>query len=142
MDKNEGFGTRKTFENAVMDLAGDNPGAVVALVEMCSVGGDASGKMDWRGVLGQMESDGIRGQRVWMFYKDVCGQSPERASEILEARRSGEIARDQLGHAIDNRGAGLPPSKLGSPSAHDTCGPLPKAAPAPSGERPETGLRL
>ena len=52
----------------------------------------------------------IYGPRIWMLYKDVCGENLVKMVALLRAYQLGQLAgvtENALNHAIDNRGAGL-----------------------------------
>lgn len=61
-----------TLPQVICELSEGNPGAVRVLAEL--LGKDASGFMS---VLG-CDSKRLYGSRIWMLYKDVCGEDIER----------------------------------------------------------------
>ena len=67
--------------SAVMKLAEGNPGAIRAIAEMVEVTpkADPGNLLGGFGMLLNLDSSGIYGTRVWMLYKDVCGEDPAKA---------------------------------------------------------------
>jgi len=49
----------------------------------------------------------VYGPRIWMLYKDVCGQRIEKTLGILRAHQLGFLGKGKLIHAIDNMGEGI-----------------------------------
>lgn len=118
MDYQDGtFGRRKqrindfgmTTMDVVATLSDGNPGAVDVLCRLlnegptidpdCALGGLAN--------LLDLDSHGIYGSRIWMFYKNVCKQDLIRMVGLLRAVQLGLLEGHKLHSAIDNYGVGL-----------------------------------
>jgi hypothetical protein len=54
-----------------------------------------------------MDTHGVYGHRIWMLYKDVCGENIENMLAVLRACQLGIITDQTMNHAIDNYGDGL-----------------------------------
>jgi len=54
-----------------------------------------------------LDSSGIYGSRIWMLYKDVCGESIVNTIAVIRSHQLGFITNSELQYAIDNRGEGL-----------------------------------
>ncbi len=98
-----------TGMDATMKLAEGNPGAVTAVCEMAmKVSGidpdDAFGPF---GPILALDSLGIYGPRIWMFYKDVCGQDVTKCLALLRGVQLGFLDDAKLDHVIDHRGEGI-----------------------------------
>lgn len=54
-----------------------------------------------------MDMLGIYESRIWMLYKDVCGENLEKMLGVLRANQLGFVSSEIVNAAIDNRGAGI-----------------------------------
>lgn len=54
-----------------------------------------------------LDTHKIYAERIWMFYKDVCGQDLTKMLGVLRAVQLGLLPEREMTHAIDNRGNGL-----------------------------------
>jgi hypothetical protein len=93
------------YKDALKTMAGINPGAIAAMLEMSAEAKDA-GK-DPLSPLKSLDQAGLYGSDIWMFYKDVCQNKAGRGLEILADFESGQLPRERLHHAVRNRGDGL-----------------------------------
>jgi hypothetical protein len=97
------------IQDIVAKLSEGNPGALTVcmgiLEKAQTIDPDAamSGLMS----LLKLDSLGVYGPRIWMLYKDVCGEDLVTTLAYLRAWQLGHITREQLDHAIDNYGEGL-----------------------------------
>lgn len=98
-----------TVQSAIMKLAQGNPGALTVLMQVMeqaeridpdSFGGPVM-------VLMHLDELGFHGPRVWMLYKDVCGESVSRMMGALRAVQLGIISDNTLKAAVENYGRGL-----------------------------------
>lgn len=93
----------------IVKLAEGNPGAAVACGNMASISTD----VDPQAFAGpytplvSLDSFEIYGPRIWMLYKDVCGESTIKSLACLRAVQLGLLLRETLDYAIDNRGQGV-----------------------------------
>lgn len=96
----------------VMALSEGNPGAATVCMMVMKEGRAIDPQAALRGlhVLCDFDEFGIYGPRIWMFYKDVCGQDLAKMLAVLRAHQLGQLAgatEQAINHAIDNRGDGL-----------------------------------
>lgn len=92
-----------------MSSGGFNPGALTVLVKMIKDGQDID-RDDAFGGLGPivlMDSWGIYGEKIWMLYKDVCGEDLAKTIGIIRSCQLGMISQSQLITAIENYGDGI-----------------------------------
>ncbi len=96
-------------QSAIVKLADGNPGAAVAMMKIFQVAPevDPKGGMGGLGPILSLDTLGIYGSRIWMLYKDFCGEDAEKAVFVLRACQMGFITERELNYAIDNRGADL-----------------------------------
>lgn len=95
--------------DVVVALADGNPGATVAMLELMKSAPivDPQSACGGIGPLLNLDVNGIYGPRIWMLYKDVCGQDPARTIAVLRAYQLGMLSTEALDIAIDNYGRGI-----------------------------------
>lgn len=104
---------RIKLSDTVMDCASKmsegNPGGLSVCMQMISTGAKIDPDAFGGGVAGllAMDSLGIYGSRIWMLYKDVCGENLTKTMAMLRAWQLGFLTRSALDHAIDNYGNGV-----------------------------------
>lgn len=59
------------------------------------------------GQLVNLDSFNVYGADIWGLFKDVCKQNLVHTVAVLRAVQMGFIGREQLHHAIQNRGEGI-----------------------------------
>lgn len=94
---------------SVMKLCEGNPGALRVCMETVSRGKEIdpdSFMAELTGLL-SLDAEGIYGPRIWMLYKDVCGESLGATMGLLRCVQLGLLHGVELHHAIDNRGDGI-----------------------------------
>jgi hypothetical protein len=92
-----------------MKMAEGNPGAITVCLKMMREGraiDPDSFAGGFTGVLA-MDTYGIYGSRIWMLYKDVCGENLEATLAVLRACQLGLLRESVMHHAIDNYGEGV-----------------------------------
>lgn len=92
-----------------MTMSEGNPGALTVLMDIFKEG-ERIDPQDFMGGLGailMLDELGVYGPRVWMLYKDVCGQDLLKTVAMTRAFQLGYVTEDQLNYAIDNYGEGL-----------------------------------
>lgn len=87
----------------IKKLAEGNPGAVSVMAEMFASNeridpDDAPGGF---GPILSLDTYGIYGSRIWMFYKDVCGQNLTAMLAVMRAVQLGYFNDSNLDAAID-----------------------------------------
>lgn len=93
----------------IVKMAEGNPGAATAMSAMVEKGYGIDPQA-WGGGISAvfcLDSWGIYGHRIWMLYKDVCGQNVEKTLAVIRACQLGLLGVSALNHAIDNRGDGI-----------------------------------
>lgn len=96
--------------DAITAISEGNPGAVTVCAGIFRDGPTIdpdAGPMGGLGPLLNMDSLGIVGPRIWMLYKDVCGERLDVTIAMLRAWQLGFVSDRELLHSIDNRGDGV-----------------------------------
>jgi len=94
-----------TINDMVIAMSDGNPGAITVLMDSIL----SSKEIDpdnWVGELGMimnLEMCEVYGSRIWMLFKDVCGERLGRTAAMLRAVQLGIISRVQLDDAIDGK---------------------------------------
>jgi hypothetical protein len=103
---NERLGLTDTAMTAVSKLSEGNPGALRVCMELLtrSINYDPDMLLGGIGSLLQLDSHGIYGSRIWMFYKDFCGEKLDVMVAMLRAVQLGIMTDFEMNHAIDNYG--------------------------------------
>ena len=98
-----------TVVDVIIKLVEGNPGAVKVCTEMIKCGESIDPDSVWGGIgnLLSLDTHRIYGSRIWMLYKDVCGEDLTNTVGILRALQLGFLKEDVLQHAIDNYGEGI-----------------------------------
>jgi len=106
---NERIEMTDTVTDAIIKLVEGNPGAVKVCTEMIKYGESIDPDSAWGGIgnLLSLDTHRIYGSRIWMLYKDVCGEDLTKTVGILRALQLGFLKEDVLQHAISNYGEGI-----------------------------------
>lgn len=101
-----------TQMDAIVAMCEGNPGAGVACAEIMRTAEtiDQDAALGGIGIILSFDDMGIYGSRIWMLFKDVCGQDTVKLLAILRARQLGGLAgisEAKINHAIDNCGEGI-----------------------------------
>ena len=95
--------------SAIIKMAEGNPGAASVMTRLLREGAD----IDPDAIMGGfssvllLDTFGIYGSRIWMLYKDACGEDISATMAALRSVQMGLTPLRTLNHAIDNRGKGL-----------------------------------
>lgn len=91
-----------TFISAATKLAEGNIGAVRVLLQLASTEAkiDPDAALPGIGVLLDLEQHGFYGSRIWMLYKDVCGQDITKMHAVLRAMQLGLVKKSAVENAI------------------------------------------
>ncbi len=94
-----------TGMSAAIKLAEGNPGAISVIVGILKDGEwiDPVG-MGGLGTMLMLDTFHIYGSRIWMLYKDVCGQDIIKTMAVIRACQLGIIRQHDLNSAIDGNG--------------------------------------
>ncbi len=100
---NERIGLTDTGTDAIIKMCGGNPGALWVLMEIIKGAGqiDPDGLMGGMGVILSLDTHKIYEERIWMFYKDVCGGNLTDMLGVLRAVQLGFLAEATLNKAIN-----------------------------------------
>lgn len=84
-------------------LSEGNPGAITVCMKLLEVGNkiDPDGFMGGMGVLLSLDTQAIYGSRIWMLYKDVCGEHLGKMCGMLRAVQLGFFSGEMLDAMID-----------------------------------------
>lgn len=86
-----------------------NPGAAKVCAQMIAHGRtiDPENALGAYGGFLTLDGLGVYRDRIWMLYKEVCGENITNTLGVLRAYQLGIITDTVLNHAIDNYGEGL-----------------------------------
>lgn len=94
-----------TISESVIAMGEGIPGALKVLSDSL----DRNGEIDpdnafgsW-GLIANLDHLEIYGERIWILYKDVCGESLTRTAAMARACQLGIISREQLDLAIEGK---------------------------------------
>ena len=98
----------------LVKLAEGNPGGLTVMMQIIkdgpSIDPDAAfGPLAH--ILG-LDTFGIYGSRIWMFYKDACKEDLTAMIAVMRAVQLGKLSESAMHHAIDNYGDGIDVSAL------------------------------
>lgn len=95
-----------TFMDIMVKMSEGNPGAVTVLMELYGKAPeiDPQSLLGGLGPVMWLDTFGIYGSRIWMLYKDVCGQDVEKTNWMIRAVQLGILSETELNHRIDNYG--------------------------------------
>ncbi len=98
-----------SMEDAIWKMSKGNPGAMTVCLNLLKEGAsiDPENAFAGLGLIMFMDSFGIHEHRIWMLYKDVCGECLPTTVAMLRACQLGIIQEGILHRAIDNYGEGL-----------------------------------
>lgn len=90
---------------AMIAFAGGNPGAITVLLKLCSENSKIDPDCAWAefGPLISLDSYDIYEERIWMLYKDVCGENVVNTLACLRAMQLGLVPESTIDSAIDGR---------------------------------------
>lgn len=96
-------------QDVMVKMSEGNPGALTVLMSLMT----RAAKIDpdnWMPGLGEilsLDTLGIYGSKIWMLYKDVCGEDLVKMCAVMRANQLGFINADLIISAINNYGDGL-----------------------------------
>lgn len=96
------------MHDILFKLSEGNPGAVTVCLQVIERGEkiDPDNIMGGLGVLLSFDSQAIYGSRIWMLYKDVCGEHVGNMLGVLRANQMGFLPGETLDAMIDGQYAG------------------------------------
>lgn len=106
---NERIKLEMNGKDMLVAMAGGNPGALTVCLKTMQNESqiDPDSFLGGIGAILSMDTLGIYEHRIWMLYKDVCGQDLIKMLGILRANQLGFLSASILNSAIDNRGDGV-----------------------------------
>jgi hypothetical protein len=98
-----------TPKDIMITLADGNPGAIRVCCELVMRTShiDPASALGAVGALLLLDTFHIYGPRIWMLYKDVCGEDIAKVIGLLRAVQLGLLPQSKLNHAIDSYGDGV-----------------------------------
>ena len=98
-----------SMRDILLKVGEGNPGALRVCMDIVKEGKqiDPDNIVGGIGVLLSLDDMGIYGSRIWMFFKDVCGENLVGMLSVLRARQLGFISDTTINFAIDNYGKGI-----------------------------------
>ena len=96
-----------SFQDIFVKMSDGNPGAVNVLMTIIQQGGgiDPTNMLGPLAPILSLDSCAIYGSRIWMLWKDVCGQRLPEFLAVLRAWQLGILTRERLDASIDGREA-------------------------------------
>ena len=97
-----------TMQDVIFKLSEGNSEALTVCMEVLQKGQtiDPDG-IGGAGLLLMFDSLSLYGSKIWMLYKDVCGENLVKTVAMLRAWQLGYVAEKKLKHAIENYGDGI-----------------------------------
>lgn len=109
MNQNTRIELNDNIMSIFMKMSGGNTGALNVCMSLFKEAEkiDPDGAMGGFGALLLLDSFAIYEHRIWMFYKDVCGENLVKTLALLRAVQLGKMGESSLSFAIDNYGKGI-----------------------------------
>lgn len=103
-----------TTLSMIMKMSGGNPGAVNVLAQILKEGAtiDPDDFMGGLGTVLSLDTHGIYEEKIWMLYKDICGESIVNTIGVLRAVQLGYMRESELTTALAQNYAKLPDGRL------------------------------
>ena len=95
-------------QDVLLKMVEGNPGAVTVCMQLLEKGRkiDPDGFMGGLGIILSLDTHSIYGSRIWMLYKDVCGEHLGRMCGLLRAVQLGFFSDSNLDAMIDGNYTG------------------------------------
>jgi hypothetical protein len=94
------------INDALFAMSEGNPGAITVLMDSVKRNGEidpVNAHGPW-GLMVNLDYLEIYGSRIWMLYKDVCGEDLPRTTAAIRSVQLGFIPKETLDAAIDGNG--------------------------------------
>ena len=102
---------KMSVEDVLIAMSGGNPGALTVCMDLMKSTPqvDPGNMLGGLGAIMSLDTLRIYEERIWMLYKDVCGEDIGKVIALLRAWQLGiaPVSKESLAHAIDNYGAGI-----------------------------------
>ena len=104
-----------SLQSTMFKMSDGNPGALSVCMDIMEHGGriDPDNALGAIGTILSLDTVNVYGPRIWMLYKDVCGENLSKMIGLIRANQLLIVDRSTLDHAIDNRGDGIDVDDLG-----------------------------
>lgn len=93
-----------TIQSMLFKMSEGNPGAISVLVNVLGKGD----KIDQAAAMGgglatilDLDMAGIYGPKIWMLYKDQCGEDLEKFMAVMRAWQLGHLTTEQIQASIE-----------------------------------------
>jgi len=98
----ERIGMTDTAMSAIMKLAGGNPGAMRVSMQLLTESEriDPDNMLGGLGTLLSLDTHGIYEDKIWMLYKDICGENIVDTIGILRGVQLGILPERELKDAL------------------------------------------
>jgi len=98
-----------SIEDVMAKISGGNPGALTVCMNILKHAEeiDPDALVGGLAALLSLDTHGIYDCRIWMLYKDVCGEDLPTMLAVNRACQLGIISKDILNAAIDDYGNGI-----------------------------------
>ena len=108
-EKQVRLGLDDTSLGVLVKLSEGNPDALTVCSDLLRNGAKIDPDAVLKGLspLLALDTANIYASRIWMLYKDVCGEDLTRMIAVLRATQLGFLSTEALNHAIDNGGDGV-----------------------------------
>lgn len=95
--------------DVMFKMSKGNPGALTVCCAILKHGEqiDPDNAMGGLGVLLSLDTLGLYSSKIWMLYKDVCGQDLPKMLAVLRGWQLGYVTDEQIHHAVDCYGEGI-----------------------------------
>jgi len=95
--------------DVIVKMVEGNPGATTVCAGIMSRGAeiDPDAFMGGIGTIMWLDTLKVYGPRIWMLFKDVCGEDLVKMLGVLRAVQLGYLGHLEFNHAIDNCGDGI-----------------------------------
>jgi hypothetical protein len=103
-----------TAASVIAKMSEGNPGAISVLDRLYKESNkiDLSDLFGGFGAIMFLDSLCIYGSRIWMLYKDVCGEDLVKTLAVLRAWQLGFVRESAIHHAIGHYGDGIDANEL------------------------------
>lgn len=98
-----------SVQDVMFKMSEGNPGALTVCLQMLKDGEqiDPDNAMGGLGTILSLDTLGLYGSKIWMLYKDVCGQDLSKMLAVLRGWQLGFLSDIQVRNAVENYGEGI-----------------------------------
>lgn len=96
-------------QEILFKMSEGNPGALTVLLRVLTEGEqiDPDGAMGGLGPILALDTLGLYGPKIWMLFKDVCGEDLSKMLAVLRGWQLGFVSAEQVRIAVENYGNGI-----------------------------------